>query len=214
MDITNIIGSQEKTQSGGLVDSSVNISSSSDFDITEDTINEDGKNISEENISEEELNNIFGGADKDNLNYDLNEVLKNPTFLKLSSHKKSLVINKINEKTQKEIGKISKSTDSVVDKECYFYCKTCGYYEVIPERTFIFSRGDEKKDDIYNFGFIKYKNDPTLPRTKKYSCINDECSTHKEPKIKDAVFYRKKGTYTTRYICTVCDSYWDTFVEK
>ena len=230
MDITNIVGSQEKTQNGGNNDNTVNISSSSDFDITDDYI-KNNENQAEQSlyqisdiISEQELNEIFGGYKKDGLNNelkdedlmdaDLSEIIKNPTFLKLSTHKKTMVINKFNEQTQKEIGKISKSTDSIVNKECYFYCKTCGYYEVIPDKTFIFSRGDEKKDDVYNLRFIKYKNDPTLPKTKKYTCINDKCSTHDEPKIKNAVFYRKKGSYITRYICTICDSYWDTFIEK
>ena len=46
------------------------------------------------------------------------------------------------------------------------------------------------------------------------TCINDKCSTHKEPQLKNAVFYRQKGSYTTRYICTVCDSFWNTFIEK
>jgi aspartate carbamoyltransferase regulatory subunit len=79
---------------------------------------------------------------------------------------------------------------------------------------FIFSRSDEKNNDIYNFNLIQYKNDPTLPHTKKYVCINNDCVTHKEPNLKEAVYYRQVGSYTVKYICKVCDSFWNTFIEK
>lgn len=218
MDITNNININEKTQEGGNNELT---GSSSDYDVTDVTDGTDGTDVTnpEENLTDEGINEILGGGSHSNSednfkNKEISEIIKNPAFAKLTNVQKTMVINKINEQSKNGIGKISKSTDSVVNKECYFYCKTCGYYEKIPEKMFIFSRGDEKKDDIYNLGFTKYKNDPTLPNTKKYTCINDNCGTHKEPKIKMAVFYRKKGSYSTRYICTVCDSFWDTFIEK
>ncbi len=220
MDITNNISAIEKPQNGGgdiNDDGIINIStSSSDFDVktTETETNEESnKKIGKS--GEKLLEELVGGSDEETLkNVNIDSLIKNPAFNKLTNNEKTLVINKINEETNKELGQISKSSDSVVSKECYFYCKTCGYYEIIPDRMFIFSRGDEKKDDIYNFNFINNKNDPTLPNTQKYTCINNKCSTHKEPQLKNAVFYRQKGSYTTRYICTVCDAFWNTFIEK
>ncbi len=220
MDITNNISAIEKPQNGGgdiNDDGIINIStSSSDFDVktTETETNEESnKKIGKS--GEKLLEELVGGNDEETLkNVNIDSLIKNPAFNKLTNNEKTLVINKINEETNKELGQISKSSDSVVSKECYFYCKTCGYYEIIPDRMFIFSRGDEKKDDIYNFNFINNKNDPTLPNTQKYTCINNKCSTHKEPQLKNAVFYRQKGSYTTRYICTVCDAFWNTFIEK
>ena len=218
MDITNNISAIEKPQNGGgdiNDDGILNIStSSSDFDVKlSETI--DSSNKTTVKSSEKLLEELVGGSDEETLKkVNIDSLIKNPAFNKLSNNEKSLVINKINEETNKELGQISKSTDSVVSKECYFYCKTCGYYEIIPDKMFIFSRGDEKKDDIYNFNFINNKNDPTLPNTQKYTCINNKCGTHKEPQLKNAVFYRQKGSYTTRYICTVCDSFWNTFIEK
>ena len=206
MDITNNI---DNNQYGSANKDGENMSSSSDYDVSESS-----SEINHIDI-DKLLLNIFGNNDIETLkSVNIDELIKNPIFNKLPNNHKNIIINKINEKSKSELGIISKSTDSVVSKECYFYCKTCGYYEIIPDRTFIFSRGNEKKDDIYNFNFINYKNDSTLPNTKKYTCINDKCSTHKEPKLKNAVFYRQKGSYTTRYICTVCDSFWNTFIEK
>lgn len=217
MDITNNISAIEKPQNGGDIndDEIINIStSSSDFDVNiSETIDSSKKTTVKS--SEKLLEELIGGSDEETLKkVNIDSLIKNPAFNKLSNNEKSLVINKINEETNKELGQISKSTDTVVSKECYFYCKTCGYYEIIPDKMFIFSRGDEKKDDIYNFNFINNKNDPTLPNTQKYTCINDKCSTHKEPQLKNAVFYRQKGSYTTRYICTICDAFWNTFIEK
>lgn len=206
MDITNSI---DNNQIGSANIDEKDLSSSSDYDVSESS-----SEINQIDI-DKLLLNIFGNNDNETLkSVNIDELIKNPIFNKLPNNHKNIIINKINEKSKSELGIISKSTDSVVSKECYFYCKTCGYHEIIPDRTFIFSRGNEKKDDIYNFNFINYKNDSTLPNTKKYTCVNDKCSTHKEPKLKNAVFYRQKSSYTTRYICTVCDSFWNTFIEK
>ena len=244
MDITNNISFIEKKQEGGdsIIDNGLS-SDFDSVDTTEiDTENE--SKIISTNITNKLIENFLGGksnesnysdesdelessdkSDKSDKSdnklkskkpklLDLEELIKNPTFNKLSNTEKTILINKINEQNNKEIGQISKTLDSVINNECYFYCKTCGYYELIPDKMFIFSRGDEKKDDIYNFNFVNYKKDPTLPNTKKYNCINDKCFTHKEPKLKNAIFYRQKGSYSTRYICSVCDSFWNTFIEK
>ncbi len=212
MDITNNISTgQEKKQSGGDIGDNVEIvsASSSDFDVS---VSDSNTNTT---IDTSLIDKIKGGSDteSDIKSLNLTDLTKNPEFNKLTNNQKSMVINKINEE-KGNIDKLLKPVDSVVNKECYFLCKTCGYYEIIPEKMFIFSRGDEKKDDVYNFNFISYKNDPTIPNTKKYICINDKCQTHDKPELKNAVFYRQKGTYSTRYICKVCDSFWNTFIEK
>ena len=145
-------------------------------------------------------------------NFDINDLNKNQVFNKLSNNQKTLVINRILEKIPKSI-KVNKSID--INKESYNYCKTCGYYEKIKNKTSIFTRGNEKKNYSYNLKFLQYKNDYTLPTTKKYNCINDSCKTHTDPKIKYAVFFRdRESSYNIKYICTVCDSYWNTFIEK
>ena len=208
MDITNNISINDNQTGGDNNELVENQYESSDYDVTlTDSIGGDAS------ISENNINNILNGNDieLDNKNFNINDLNKNPTFNKLSNNHKTLVINRILEKVAKL--KNVKSKNNTVSKDSYFYCKCCGYNELIPDKMFIFSRGDEKKDDLYNYRFLNYKHDNTLPYTKKYNCINDKCITHKEPEKKLAVFYRQSG-YNIRYICTICDKYWNTFIEK
>ncbi len=177
----------------------------------------DDKNKKKElkqSLSNDDLNNILEGSDieYDLKNFNINELSKNSVFNKLSGNHKTLVINRILERIPKN--KQQKHTEHVSGKESYFYCKSCGYNEKIPERQFIFSRGNEKKDDLYNYRFINYIHEPLNPKTKNYNCINDKCATHANPSLKMAVFYRQKDSYNIRYICTVCNNYWNTFSEK
>jgi hypothetical protein len=143
-------------------------------------------------------------------NFNISDLNKNSIFNKLSNQQKTLVINRILDKTPKQ-----KQTKLNVysTKKSYFYCKSCGYNEKIPNQKFIFSRGNENKNILYNNNFMNFINDNTLPRTKNYNCINSNCETHKNPEIKMAVFYRHKGSYNIRYICKVCNKYWDIYNE-
>jgi hypothetical protein len=220
MDITNNISTVEQEHDINLIGGigeSINKSldnlagihiESSDYDVSM------SESVGGASISDENVNDILSGSDIElNIkNFNINDLNKNPVFNKLSNNQKTLVVNRILEKIPKN--KSIKHQDSVVNKESYFYCKSCGYNEKIPGGQFIFSRGDEKKDDLYNYRFINYVHDNTLPRTKKYNCINKDCSTHQNPALKMAVFYRQKGTYNVRYICSICNNFWDTFVEK
>ena len=205
----NIISeSEDNIQEGGNQNNLLGVQiESSDYDVSL-TESIGGSSISDNNVK-----NILNGDDVDLelKNFNIKDLNKIPLFNKLSNNQKTLVINRILEKIPKQ--KNAKSTENIT-KESYFYCKSCGYNEKIPEKQFVFSRGDEKNDNIYNYKFTNYKHDNILPRTKNYNCINDKCSTHKNPAIKYAVFYRNKDSYNTRYICTVCDKFWDTFVEK
>jgi len=215
MDITNNISiiESDKNLIGGtnLIGESnldgVHIESS-DYDVSM------SESIGGTNISDSNVNDILNGSDVelDIKNFNINDLNKNPSFNKLSSNQKTLVINRILEKIPKN--KQHKQTESTNNKDSYFYCKSCGYNEKIPNRQFIFSRGNEKKDDFYNYRFLNYIHDNTLPRSKNYNCINDKCSTHQNPSSKLAVFYRQKGSYNVRYICTICNNFWNTFIEK
>jgi hypothetical protein len=223
MDITNNISfiDGEKNLQGGqlndelennkIINNNINSSyqsiESSDYDIS---ITE---SIGGASISDSNVNDILNGSDIDiNIkNFNINDLNKNTAFNKLSNNQKTLVINRILEKVPKNK---NKQTENISSRDSYFYCKSCGYNEIIPSKQFIFSRGDEKNDDFYNYRFRNYIHDNTLPRSKKYNCINEKCATHQNPSLKLAVFYRLKSSYNVRYICTVCNNFWNTFVEK
>lgn len=211
MDITNNISNvseQIKLEGGNNIENLEGMQiESSDYDVSiSDSVG--GSTISEDNI-----NNILDGSDTEvslSKKFDINDLNKNATFNKLSNEQKTLVINRILEKNPKQ--KSTKpNTQSQNLKESYFYCKSCGYNEKIPNKKFIFSRGDENKNELYNYNFINFVNDCTLPRTKKYNCINSNCPTHANPESKMAVFFRHKNSYNIRYICKICNKFWDTY---
>jgi hypothetical protein len=200
-DILNVVG-------GGK-----NEDISSDYDVSSDVNSKKKKGVV---LTEEDIVNILTGKDLgfELDNFNLNELGKIPYFNKLNSNQKTLVINRLYEKIPKN-QKIPKNTEITGGKDSYFYCKNCGYNEKIPEKMFIFSRTNESSnEESYSTKFINYKYDNTLPSTKKYNCINKDCLTHKEPSTKKAVFYRYAGTYAIRYICTICNYYWNTITEN
>lgn len=210
MDITNNVSvANDKAQSGGQTIS--DNAESSDYDVSTSDYSS-SKNL---NISEEEIQKLLENFDNDILkkNFNISDLTKNPAFNKLNNNQKTIVINRILDKIPKT-NKNNKITDSSSVKESYFYCKNCGYYEKIPNKMFIFSRNSITTNDVYNNKFLNYKNDCTLPTTKNYNCINSSCQTHKNPALKNAIFYKYNNTYAVRYICSVCDSFWSTFIEN
>ena len=206
MDITNNVSlvSGDIIQSGG----DNNISESSDYDINSDE-------LATNTLSDIEITEILDGNENtlDLKNFNISDLNKNSSFNKLSNNQKTLVINRIINRLPKSTKNI-KISENFINRESYFYCKTCGYFEKIPDKMFIFSRGNEKKDELYNFNFLNYTNDNTLPCSKNYNCINNKCTTHDNPELKNAVFFRNNNSYNVKYICSVCNHYWNTFIEK
>ena len=50
--------------------------------------------------------------------------------------------------------------------------------------------------------------DPLLPHTHDYTCKNPGCISHKDIKLKDAIFYKERNSYRVNYICTICFYNW------
>ena len=114
-----------------------------------------------------------------------------------------------NVKKKKSMSSELKSEDIV--KKAYYYCNNCGYNEIIKNNTIIFNTRSEQNDNvIVKQHYLNFKYDNTLPISKKYNCINNDCKTHKNPELKHAVFYRNKiNKYNLIYVCSVCDSFWN-----
>jgi hypothetical protein len=212
MDITNNVSTPNNNPITQLAGAK-NYDDSSDYDVSSDITSlkkKKGQIITEENMID-----ILQGKDLsfevENFNpTDLNKI---PYFNTLTSNQKTLIINRLYDKIPKN--QKNKPDTNISTKDSYFYCKNCGYNEKIPPRTFIFSRKSEKSsEDTFSSRFANFKHDKTLPTTKKYNCINKECSTHSKPELKNAVFHRIGNTYAIRYICSVCNHYWSTSVEN
>lgn len=90
-----------------------------------------------------------------------------------------------------------------------FKCQNCGYNDIIKETISLYSLDNNENIKINTIEDNKIISaDKTLPRTKDYNCKNLECSTHKNPNDKEAVFYRENNNYQINYICTKCFFGW------
>jgi hypothetical protein len=210
MDITNNVSNtnpeEEEEDSKEL--------ESSDYDVSNSSKKGKKSNITQitDDIIEKILNGVILDIEVDE--QDIIDINKLVFFNKLTPNQKTLVINRLYEKIPKN-QKIAKDTPTNLIKLSYFYCKNCGYNEKIPNNMLIFNRSNEKSsDENFNDKFLNFKYDPILPKTKKYNCNNKDCLTHKDPAKKKAIFYRTNNSYTTKYICLVCDSFWSTFIEN
>lgn len=176
--------------------------------------------LQEEDI-EHILENNMHNVKLTSKNFNIKDIYKNPYFKKLDDNKKTLVINRIDDKISK-IKTKSKSTskantqqkpnEQVFKKNSHFYCKTCGRSSIIPKKTLIFSRG--YKGNFSKKNEVNLQSVSVYPSTKNYKCINKDCKTHKEPSIKNAVFMRIPGEYIIKYTCNICDFTWDTFITN
>lgn len=67
--------------------------------------------------------------------------------------------------------------------------------------------GKARRDkDNYRFAHL----DPTLPRTSRYNCPNEDCSSRTEGTEKKAVFLQHDSTMCRRYICLLCLAQWNS----
>ncbi len=211
MDITSNISNNVINNDD--LDNDININENANAN-TENTVTNNessdyfNSSISNDMLSNDTLEDILNGK---NITINLtekqyNNIDKNSYFNTLSSNEKTLILNRLYEKLPKN-SKILKS--QISNKIAYYCCKNCGYHFEIKNETFIFRRNTNNDNEFYNTNIVLNKHDTTLPYTKEYVCINKECQTHKTPSLKKAVFYRKNNTYNIRYICCVCDSYWN-----
>ena len=89
-----------------------------------------------------------------------------------------------------------------------FKCNNCGNIKKIDTTFLLFKEDRRKTSSTLEFDPTILIKDPTLPRTKDYSCKNIKCSSIKNPETKEAIFIRNRNTYNLIYICTVCNSSW------
>ena len=114
---------------------------------------------------------------------------------KLDKNKKELILNQI---------KALKLTNNVG-----YQCNNCGNIELLNATEEIYSISNIKSKLDFNVEknkiiFMDY----TLPRTKDYLCKNPKCGTHKDSKLKEAVFYRNNDGLSLTYLCGECYYSW------
>jgi len=134
----------------------------------------------------------------------------------LSKYKASFTKEEINKnkKYQKmkdeEKIKFNQLFEELVSSGAEFKCNNCNFSKQIVETTLLYQLNMENK--VVKISTLDenelMSKDVTLPHTHDYTCKNTSCLTHKEPKRKDAVFYKDNTSYKVNYICTLCYYNW------
>jgi len=122
--------------------------------------------------------------------------------------KDELIKNKKYQKlTEENKQKINILFDENIYSGAEFKCNNCNNTKQINETTLLYeiNLDNTTNNKIKNIKENKLMcKDPLLPHVHDYNCKNPECATHKNLKLKDAVFYKEKNSYNINYICTVC----------
>jgi hypothetical protein len=127
--------------------------------------------------------------------FSKDEVIKNKKYQKLSDDIKI---------------KINQLFEMPITSGAEFRCENCNYSKQIQETTLLYQINLETKVNKVKSleeNELIFK-DPLLPHTHDYTCKNSSCITHKKNDIKDAIFYKDRGSYKLNYICGVCYYNW------
>ena len=129
-------------------------------------------------------------------------IVKINKYIKLNNDNKEIIKNKILD------------INNLIHKSFYFACENCKFFKPIKEKTLILGTDDNniRIDRIYIYKKLLKSN--TLPFTKNYICPNNNCPTHKNKSIKEAIFFREEQiindekSFYMVYVCSVCETYW------
>jgi len=125
------------------------------------------------------------------------QMLKNKNYGKLSIQDKNKMLDIFNQ--------------SGGASGAMFLCNNCNWKQNIESTVKLYSfNTNENVKKISPNEYIMLYNNPILSRTKDYTCKNKNCASHKNSKIKEAVFFHENNSLQLKYICGVCYSSWNT----
>ena len=166
------------------------------FDVTKSLIDSSNKKETV-NSFKTILKKIKNKEDLTNVKLELNlsELEKDDKYIKL----KESIKNKIKELINKNFPSTMK-----------FKCLNCNFEKLITQTIRLYHLNLKVEDNISSIESNKVLvKDPILPRTKDYICKNINCITHKNYKIKEAIYIKNDSNYKLKYICTVCFTDWN-----
>ena len=154
--------------------------------------------IDKENIKD--IDNIFKLVKK---NKDLS---KFTTDIELDEIKSNNKYKLLSSSQQNKILELYQNNNS----NGIFQCNNCGYQENITKSLNLYSINFNNTNtvELSTEDLKLLVKDPTLPRTRDYTCKNVKCITHKNNNIKESIYYRDDNTYNINYCCTVCYTNW------
>jgi hypothetical protein len=140
------------------------------------------------------------------------ELGQNLAMYKAEFSKEDMIKNKKYQKlSETDKIKINQIFEEIASSGAEFKCNNCSLTKPIVETTLLYRI--DMEDKVVNKISSLEENEltcknPILPHTHDYTCKNQNCPTHSNPKLKDAVFIREKNTYNLQYICSVCFYNW------
>ena len=96
-----------------------------------------------------------------------------------------------------------------------YYCRACGTKEDMSNTSLVLNKTVFKNSEKdFNTYINKYSHlDPTLPRTNKIDCINNECTTNTNGIPKEIIYIRyDEINISYVYLCSTCKTVWK--IEK
>jgi hypothetical protein len=127
-----------------------------------------------------------------------------PQLTKKLSSIKNLDSDRIN-----RIKNLYKFTKENLESRGLLICSYCNFVkfidsgQILLEDTFVTSNKDDP-----SFNTELRIQDKTLPRTREYECKNKKCPSHKKPKLREAIIYRRGKSMSIYYMCCACKHYW------
>lgn len=152
-------------------------------------------------------------SDTDLVDYDERKLIRQPEFQKLDTEMRERVLTAIqkllpSDKTKKRNGSVKPLTTS---GKIYYVCNNCGYQTPLPPGTVIYEQNNTDSS-MENLDPMLYRNmmdDPTLPRTRNYTCPNKKCPSHAKPQLREKVTIRPSTKkYFVVSICCACEHVW------
>lgn len=143
--------------------------------------------------------------DNDKVNkINVDKLIKNPSFVKLSTNDKEYVLNYIKDRDLIDAAEIIKKKDE--GNKCMFMCMKCGTKEPVVPGTLIYTESIASNDRHPHMHNMVHSN--ILPLTRKYTCPAKTCKSHTDPSKREAKMFRVGKTSRVRYICMECSSSW------
>ena len=141
---------------------------------------------------------------------DINQYISDISKEEVIANKKYSTLSPI------EKDKIELLYEDKVVTNAEFKCYNCNFSKPIKKTTLLYqtyilnkNQNSDETDKLSSLEENKFETtNPILPHTRDYTCRNTNCQTHKNAKLKDAVFFHAKNLYTVIYICCVCYTKW------
>jgi DNA-directed RNA polymerase subunit M/transcription elongation factor TFIIS len=93
-----------------------------------------------------------------------------------------------------------------------YYCRMCGHVDNSNENLCILNTKYSK--NITNINVINQytKFDPTLPHLYNIDCINSDCKSNVDNKVRSDIIYIRYDNANLKnvYLCTHCNTSWNT----